>query len=144
MLVLLLQRVRRGGAWVARPHVHFVTDVDLVATEYRLVAHAFDDFANVVDPGPARRFDLDDVEMAVFGESHELATLPATIARLEAARDGLEAVLAAPDVYRDGGAKAQETSAKLEKIRAAIAAAEERWLTLEALRETLDAQRTGT
>ena len=78
-----------------------------------------------------------------FGESHELATLPDTIAKLEAAREGLEAVLADPAVYRDA-AKAQETSAKLAKIRTAIAAAEERWLTLEALRESLDAQRTGT
>jgi len=78
-----------------------------------------------------------------FGESHELATLPDTIAKLEAAREGLEAVLADPAVYRDAG-KAQETSAKLAKIRTAIAGAEERWLELEALRESLDAQRTGT
>jgi ATP-binding cassette subfamily F protein uup len=79
-----------------------------------------------------------------FGQAHELQTLPATIASLEAARAGLEAVLADPAVYRDGGDRAQETSVKLDRVRAALAEAEDRWLELEALREALDDRKTGT
>jgi ATP-binding cassette subfamily F protein uup len=78
-----------------------------------------------------------------FKEQHELATLPDTMAKLEAARAQLEGVLADPGLYRDA-AKARETHVKLEQVRSALAAAEDRWLELEDLRERLDSARAAS
>jgi ATP-binding cassette subfamily F protein uup len=77
-----------------------------------------------------------------FRETHELRTLPDTIAQLEAARDQLEAALADPVLYKDVG-KARETNTRLAQVRDALAAAEDRWLELEARREALDAAKAG-
>ncbi|MBS29448.1 MAG: elongation factor 3 [Alphaproteobacteria bacterium] len=72
-----------------------------------------------------------------FKEQHELETLPGRIAALENAKVELEKALSDPELFtRDAGA--YETAAgKLAEVEAAIEDAEERWLDLEASRESL-------
>jgi ATP-binding cassette subfamily F protein uup len=72
-----------------------------------------------------------------FKEAHELDTLPGRIGALEAAKAELEKVLADPNLFaRDPKAYAA-AARKLEEVGAAIASAEERWLTLEERREAI-------
>jgi ABC transport system ATP-binding/permease protein len=72
-----------------------------------------------------------------FKDKHALEQLPAEIERLEAEITGLRALLADPGLYqRDPGAFGKATAA-LEQREAALRAAEERWLELEMLRESL-------
>ncbi len=72
-----------------------------------------------------------------FQENRELAGLPDRIEALSAARDDLEAALARPEVYVKDPEGAGDLAAKLKEITHSLAAAEDRWLTLEALQETL-------
>lgn len=72
-----------------------------------------------------------------FKEKHALETLPAKIAKLEAEVAALRTRLAAPDLYARDRA-AFETAAKdLERAEATLATAEDEWLSLEMLRESL-------
>jgi ATP-binding cassette subfamily F protein uup len=72
-----------------------------------------------------------------YKESRELETLTAEIEKLGAERDALEARLADPSLYeRDRGAF-DDATRRLGDVRAALAAAEERWLELEMRREAL-------
>jgi ATP-binding cassette subfamily F protein uup len=74
-----------------------------------------------------------------FNDRVELEALPARIAALQAQIAELNAVLADPDLYvRDQGRFGATTQA-LAVARDELAAAEERWLTLEMLREEIDA-----
>ena len=73
-----------------------------------------------------------------FKEKHALDTLPAEIDRLSAEIDKLNAELADPRLYsRDAAAFAAKSEA-LAKAEAARSAAEDRWLELEELRESLE------
>lgn len=53
----------------------------------------------------------------------------------------LEAALADPDLFARDAAKFQKTSDQLQAKQNELAAAEERWLELEALREELEGGR---
>jgi len=73
-----------------------------------------------------------------FNDRHALETLPARIAALQAEIAGLDAVLADPDLYASDPARFGATTQALAVARTGLAAAEERWLTLEMLREEID------
>jgi ATP-binding cassette subfamily F protein uup len=73
-----------------------------------------------------------------FNDRHALETLPARIAALQTEIAGLNAILADPDLYARDAARFGATTKSLAAARDALAAAEERWLTLEMLREEID------
>ncbi|MEO0359698.1 MAG: ATP-binding cassette domain-containing protein, partial [Pseudomonadota bacterium] len=70
-----------------------------------------------------------------FAQSHRLAGLPKEMDRLTAEIGKLEAFLSDPDLYAKEPAKFEKASAALAERQTALAAAEEEWLELEALRE---------
>jgi ABC transport system ATP-binding/permease protein len=82
------------------------------------------------EPKPAKR-------RLSFHEKHALDTLPKTIAALQADIRTLDARLADPDLYARDRKSFDATSAALAAAHAELAAAEERWLELEMLREEL-------
>jgi ATP-binding cassette subfamily F protein uup len=73
-----------------------------------------------------------------YKDKHALAGLPARMGALgeEAAR--LQTALADPDLYARDPAGFARATALLEKVTAELAAAEERWLELELLREEVE------
>jgi ATP-binding cassette subfamily F protein uup len=73
-----------------------------------------------------------------FNDRRELEMLPARIAALQTQIAGLNAVLADPDLYARDPGRFRMTSQALAVARDELAAAEERWLTLEMLRERID------
>jgi ABC transport system ATP-binding/permease protein len=73
----------------------------------------------------------------IFKDKHALETLPKTIAKLQAEIDGLQAKLADPQFYARDRAGFESLTAALGGLQLKIAAAEERWLELEILREEL-------
>lgn len=81
--------------------------------------------------GPAKR-------KLNFNEKHALETLPGKIAALEAEIGRLQAVMGDSTLYaRDRGAFDRVSSAMTE-MQSELAAAEERWLELELLREEIE------
>jgi len=73
-----------------------------------------------------------------FNEKHALETLPARIATLGAEIGRLQAILADTTLYaRDRGAFGRASSA-MTAMQAELAAAEERWLELELLRDEIE------
>ncbi len=70
-----------------------------------------------------------------FKDRDALAKLPATINALHKSIAKLQADLADPDLYRRDPAKFEKTSTALSAKSTELAAAEERWLELEMLRE---------
>ena len=85
-------------------------------------------------PQPVRR-----EERMTFRDKHELETLPARIADLERQVKVHEAALADPALYEGGPEASQTLGRALEKIRADLEDAEDRWLELSELAEELDA-----
>ncbi|HTZ69320.1 MAG TPA: ATP-binding cassette domain-containing protein [Acetobacteraceae bacterium] len=77
-----------------------------------------------------------------FKDQHALKTLPAEIARLEAEIARHQAVLADATLYERDAKTFRAVTASLGRDSAALAAAEERWLTLELQRETTQVQKT--
>jgi ATP-binding cassette subfamily F protein uup len=73
-----------------------------------------------------------------FNEQHELKTLPARIAALEGNRGKLRAALDDPTLYARDPARFEAISRTLATTETDLAAAEERWLALEMLREELE------
>jgi ATP-binding cassette subfamily F protein uup len=73
-----------------------------------------------------------------FNDRHALETLPVRIAALQTEIAGLNAILADPDLYARDAARFGATTKSLAAARDALATAEERWLTLEMLREEID------
>jgi len=73
-----------------------------------------------------------------FKEEHELGALPHRINALEHAKAELEKVLADPELFARDAAAYETAAGKLAEVQAAIGAAEDRWLDLEALRESLE------
>jgi len=73
-----------------------------------------------------------------YKDKHALEQLPKEIAAHEAAIVRLRQILADPDLYRKDAKRFEATTAKLTEAEAALAAAEERWLELEMLRESFD------
>lgn len=66
-----------------------------------------------------------------FAEKHRLDALPAIIERLEAEIAKLSDFLSDPALYRTAPAKFEKATAALTERQAALAAAEEEWLSLE-------------
>jgi len=73
-----------------------------------------------------------------FNEKHALENLPAEMDRLRALRDKAQAILADPDLFSREPKRFEQASAALTKVDADLAAAEDRWLELEMLREELE------
>jgi ATP-binding cassette subfamily F protein uup len=73
-----------------------------------------------------------------FKDKHALEVLPGQIAALQAEIARLNAVLADPDLYARDPTGFAASGRALEAEQARLEAAEERWLTLEMLREELD------
>ena len=76
-----------------------------------------------------------------FKDKHALESLPAQMTALEARIGALQVELADPNLYRNNAARFAAATAELTQTQSKLATAEERWLELEALRETLQAVR---
>jgi ATP-binding cassette subfamily F protein uup len=73
-----------------------------------------------------------------FKDRHALETLPVQIATLQAEVTKLTTALGDRDMYVRNPSRFAETTAALDAARRQVEAAEERWLELEMLRETLE------
>ncbi len=73
-----------------------------------------------------------------FNEQHDLNTLPRRIAELEARIGKLQNILADPNLYARDPAGFQKAGSALAGFQSDLAAAEDRWLALEMLREELE------
>ena len=73
-----------------------------------------------------------------FSEKHALETLPKTIAKLQAEIAKQQRLLDDPDLYRKDRRKFDDASAAIAKAQQELAAAEDRWLELEVLREEIE------
>ena len=76
-----------------------------------------------------------------FKDKHALETLPTQMEALQTRISALESELADPNLYRRNAARFAAATAELTQAQAKLAAAEERWLELEALREALEGVR---
>ncbi|MCC7348381.1 MAG: ATP-binding cassette domain-containing protein, partial [Variibacter sp.] len=88
-------------------------------------------------PAPARPPRVAKRRMS-FNEKHALETLPQTMSALQARIGGLQATLDDPGLYARDRAGFEAASTALARAQADLAAAEERWLALEMLREELE------
>ena len=70
-----------------------------------------------------------------FKDKHALESLPAEMEKLRAMREKAQAILGDADLFAREPKKFEQASAALAKIDADLAAAEDRWLELEMLRE---------
>jgi ATP-binding cassette subfamily F protein uup len=73
-----------------------------------------------------------------FNDRRALETLPARIAALQTQIAGLNAILTDPDLYARDPGRFGDVTQVLALARDELATAEERWLTLEMLREEID------
>jgi ATP-binding cassette subfamily F protein uup len=73
-----------------------------------------------------------------FNEKHALETLPKTIAKLQAEIARQQRALDDPDLYAKDRKKFEEASAAIATAQQDLAAAEDRWLELEVLREEIE------
>ncbi len=74
-----------------------------------------------------------------FKDKHALETLPGKIAALQATIAKLQTLLADHDLYAKNPARFQKATQDLTAAEQALAASEEQWLTLEMMREALEA-----
>jgi ATP-binding cassette subfamily F protein uup len=73
-----------------------------------------------------------------FNEKHALETLPKTITKLQAAIAKQQKLLDDPDLYTKDRKKFDAASAAIATAQEELAAAEDRWLELEVLREEIE------
>jgi len=73
-----------------------------------------------------------------FNEKYALETLPGEIAALQEKIRAAQGLLADPNLYARDRKAFDEISARLVAAQAELAAAEDKWLELEILRETID------
>jgi ATP-binding cassette subfamily F protein uup len=73
-----------------------------------------------------------------FNEKHALETLPKTIAKLQAEIAKQQKLLDDPDLYAKDRKKFDAASSAIAKAQEELAAAEDRWLELEVLREEIE------
>ena len=73
-----------------------------------------------------------------FNEKHALETLPKTMAKLQAEIAKQQRLLDDPDLYTKDRKKFDAASAAIAKAQEELAAAEDRWLELEVLREEIE------
>jgi ATP-binding cassette subfamily F protein uup len=83
------------------------------------------------DPKPGKR-------RLSFNEKHALETLPREIAALQAKIRANQDLLADPGLYARDRQAFEQASAALVAAQADLSAAEEKWLTLEILREDIE------
>jgi ABC transport system ATP-binding/permease protein len=88
--------------------------------------------ARIAAPSPAPKRRLS------FNEKHALETLPKTIEKLQAEIAKQQRLLDDPDLYRNDRKKFDEASAAIATAQKELAAAEDRWLELEVLREEIE------
>src|SRR5689334_21575746 len=81
-------------------------------------------------PAPKRRLN--------FNEKHALETLPKTIEKLQAEIARQQKVLDDPELYARDRKKFEDVSTAIAKAQQDLAAAEDRWLELEVLREEIE------
>jgi ATP-binding cassette subfamily F protein uup len=81
-------------------------------------------------PAPKRRLN--------FNEKHALETLPKTIAKLQDEIAKQQRLLDDPNLYANDRKKFEEVSTTIAKAQHELAAAEDRWLELEVLREEIE------
>jgi ABC transport system ATP-binding/permease protein len=81
-------------------------------------------------PTPRRRLN--------FNEKHALETLPKTIAKLQDEVTKQQRLLDDPDLYKKDRKMFDEASKAIAKAQSELAAAEDRWLELEVLREEIE------
>jgi ABC transport system ATP-binding/permease protein len=86
--------------------------------------------AAATSPAPKRRLN--------FNEKHALETLPKTIARLQAEIARQQRILDDPHLYAKDRKKFDEASSAIATAQQELAAAEDRWLELEVLREEIE------
>ena len=91
--------------------------------------------AKTAGPGEAKAESKPGRRRLSFHEKHALETLPRTIADLTAKAQALHARLDDPGLYARDRKAFDETSAALAAAQSELAAAEEKWLELEILRE---------
>jgi ATP-binding cassette subfamily F protein uup len=72
-----------------------------------------------------------------FNEQHDLKTLPGRMSEFESRIARLQGVLADPDLYARDPGRFETVSAELAGLQDELSAAEDRWLSLEMLREEL-------
>jgi ATP-binding cassette subfamily F protein uup len=85
---------------------------------------------SAASPAPKRRLS--------FNEKHALETLPKTIEKLQGEIAKQQRRLDDPDLYRKDRRKFDEASAAIAAAQKELAAAEDRWLELEVLREEIE------
>ena len=73
-----------------------------------------------------------------FNEKHALETLPKTIGKLQAEIAKQQKLLDDPDLYARDRKRFDGASAAIAKAQHELAAAEDRWLELEVLREEIE------
>ena len=73
-----------------------------------------------------------------FNEKHALETLPKTMAKLQAEIAKQQKLLDDPDLYTKDRKKFDAASSAMAKVQEELAAAEDRWLELEVLREEIE------
>ena len=73
-----------------------------------------------------------------FNEKHALETLPKTMTKLQAEIAKQQKLLDDPDLYTKDRKKFDAASAAIAKAQEELAAAEDRWLELEVLREEIE------
>jgi ATP-binding cassette subfamily F protein uup len=83
-------------------------------------------------PAPASKRRLN------FNEKHALETLPKTIAKLQADIAKQQRLLDDPNLYAKDRKKFEDVSTAIAKAQTELAAAEDRWLELEVLREEIE------
>jgi ATP-binding cassette subfamily F protein uup len=83
-------------------------------------------------PAPASKRRLN------FNEKHALETLPKTIEKLQADIAREQRLLDDPDLYAKDRKKFEDVSTAIAKAQEELAAAEDRWLELEVLREEIE------
>ena len=86
--------------------------------------------ATAAAPTPKRRLN--------FNEKHALETLPKTIAKLQQEIARQQRLLDDPNLYAKDRKKFEEVSTTIAKAQEELAAAEDRWLELEVLREEIE------
>ena len=75
MLRWLFQRFEHGIESRLRQHVHFVDDVDFVATHARRVLGVFQHLPNIINARIGSRIDFHHIHMAACIDLHALCTL---------------------------------------------------------------------
>jgi ATP-binding cassette subfamily F protein uup len=104
---------------------------DLTREEVKaVVAERKEPKASSPGPAPKRRLN--------FNEKHALKTLPKTIGKLREAIAQQQRLLDDPNLYANDRKKFEEVSTAIAKAQEELAAAEDRWLELEVLREEIE------